>query len=158
MGTVDAPLRDLMRTELAGDEGDKLKVYDDATGKPLVKGMTLKGNPTIGRGRNLAGNGITEAESLYLCDNDIDCAYADLDAALPWFAALTDSRKVALMSLYFNMDLHSVGKFLAGWPNLLQQCEAGQFEQAADNLESSEPWATEVGARAHRLGEMLRYG
>ena len=46
-------------------EGMKLKVYDDANGKEIRAGDTLVGHPTIGVGRNVAGDGlgITEEEA-----------------------------------------------------------------------------------------------
>jgi hypothetical protein len=37
-----------MVAELMRDEGTLLYVYDDATGLPIVAGMLVKGNPTIG--------------------------------------------------------------------------------------------------------------
>ena len=90
--------------------------------------------------------------------NDILQCEEDLEASLPWFAALTINRRVALISLYFNMDLGDVQGFLRGWPNFLSQMAAGQYEAAATNLETSQPWASEVGARAVRLAALVRSG
>ena len=148
----------LLRQELHGDEGIKLKVYDDATGRPIGPGSQVQGNPTIGVGRNLSGRGLSPAESEQLLTNDLAQCEADLAPGLPWITALSPGRQTVIYSLYFNTGLGNAPRFEAKWPNFLAQMKAGQFAQAADNLESSQPWATEVGPRAHRLGELVRYG
>lgn len=147
-----------LRAELRGDEGEVLRVYDDATGKPIGKGSTLIGNPTVGVGRNLSGRGITQAEAELLLSNDLTACETDLAGPLPWITNLTPGRQTVIYSLYFNVGLGNPARFLAKWPNFLAQMQAGQFVQAADNLESSQPWATEVGPRAKRLGELVRFG
>lgn len=148
----------LLRQELHGDEGVVLKVYDDATGKPVGPGSTLQGNPTIGCGRNLSGRGIKPAESEQMLGNDLADCERELSLPLPWVTNLSPARQTVIYSLYFNVGLGNPARFQAKWPNFLAQMAAGQFAQAADNLETSQPWATEVGPRARRLGELVRYG
>ena len=147
-----------LRQELRGDEGEVLRVYDDKTGHPVGAGSTLLGNPTIGVGRNLAGRGLTQAEAEYLLSNDLAACEGELGGPLPWITTLTPGRQTVIYSLYFNVGLGNPARFQAKWPNFLAQMQAGQFAQAADNLETSQPWATEVGPRARRLGELVRYG
>ncbi len=148
----------LLRAELRGDEGEVLRIYDDNTSRAVGAGMTLQGNPTIGVGRNLAGRGITQAEAELLLSNDIAACEVELAPGMPWITTLSPGRQTVIYSLYFNVGLGNAARFEAKWPNFLAQMKAGQFAQAADNLESSQPWATEVGPRAHRLGELVRYG
>jgi len=148
----------LLRAELHGDEGTRLKVYDDATGLPIGPGTLVKGNPSIGTGRNLTGRGITSTESEYLLGNDLgDCEH-ELAAALPWIGALSPARQTVIYSLYFNVGLGNAARFMAKWPHFLAQMQAGQFAAAADNLEGSEPWASQVGPRAKRLADLVRFG
>lgn len=147
-----------LRAELRGDEGEVLKVYDDATGKPIGPGTVVRGNPTAGVGRNLSGRGLTMAESEYLLGNDIAACESELKPTMPWITLLSSGRQTAIYSLYFNIGLGNPARFQAKWPHFLQQMQAGQFGPAADNLETSQPWATEVGPRAKRLGELVRYG
>ena len=147
-----------LRTELRGDEGEKLKVYDDATGKPIGPGSQVIGNPSIAVGRNLAGRGISLQESEQLLSNDLAECERDLAGPLPWITALTSGRQTVIYSLYFNVGLGNAARFLAKWPNFLAQMQAGEYAQAADNLEASQPWANQVGPRAHRLGELVRFG
>lgn len=147
-----------LRAELHGDEGVVLKVYDDATGKPIGPGSVVRGNPTIAVGRNLSGRGLTPTESEYLLSNDIAACELELVPTMPWIATLSPARQTVIYSLYFNVGLGNPARFEAKWPHFLAQMQAGQFVAAADNLETSQPWATEVGPRAHRLGELVRYG
>jgi lysozyme len=148
----------LLRQELRGDEGEVLKVYDDKTSRPVGAGSALQGNPTIGVGRNLAARGISQAEAELLLTNDLAACEADLAPGLPWITTLSPARQTVIYSLYFNTGLGNPARFEAKWPNFLGQMKAGQFAQAADNLESTQPWASEVGPRAHRLGELVRFG
>src|SRR6202012_2100826 len=105
-------------------------------------------------GRNLSGRGITIAESEYLLSNDLVCCETELAPTMPRITTLSPSRQTVIYSLYFNVGLGNPARFEAKWPNFLAQMKAGQFAAAADNLESSQPWATEVGPRAKRLGEL----
>lgn len=41
-------MSDALTTQIKADEGLRLAVYDDATGKPIVAGSRVIGNPTIG--------------------------------------------------------------------------------------------------------------
>jgi lysozyme len=67
-------MRSELRAELCNDEKLRLVVYDDATGKPLRKGMTLEGHPTIGYGRALDVNGISVRMANAMLDEDMaDC-------------------------------------------------------------------------------------
>ncbi len=147
-----------LRAELILAEQKRLLVYDDATGKPIVKGSTVLGNPTIGVGRNLSGRGLTNAEAEYLLANDMVELEADLAPALPWLSSLSPNRQCAVYSLYFNTALGNPARFKAKWPNFLGQMQRGEFEAAAANLETSEPWATQVGSRAERLAKFVRNG
>jgi lysozyme len=155
---VNAATEAQLRQELQGDEGEVLRVYDDKTGRPIGPGSQVLGNPTIGVGRNLSGRGLTPAESEYLLANDIAQCERDLSAALPWVTTLTPGRQTVIYSLYFNVGLGNPARYLAKWPNFLKQMEQGAWEAAATNLETSHPWAAEVGPRAHRLAELVRYG
>ena len=147
-----------LRQELRGDEGEVLRVYDDKTGRPIGPGTLVQGNPSIGVGRNLSGRGITQAEAEQLLTNDLTAAEAELAPSMAWITTLTPGRQTVIYSLYFNVGLGNPARFQAKWPHFLAQMQAGQFAAAADNLEASEPWASEVGPRAHRLGELVRYG
>lgn len=151
-------VQEALEQELRGDEGEVLRVYDDATGHPLGPGMTIKGNPTIGVGRNLSSRGLTRSESDMLLGNDIEQCETDLTPILPWVASLSPGRQTVIYSLYFNTGLGNPQRFTSGWPHFLQQMQSGDYAAAADNLESSQPWASQVGPRAKRLADLVRFG
>jgi lysozyme len=140
--------------QLKRHEGLRLTVYDDATGKPVAKGDTLKGNPTIGVGRLLTeGRGLTTIEVEMLLENDIEVVVDDLNRNVPWWNELNDARQAVLINLCFNM----------GWPRLslfekmLAALESGDMETAADEMIDSR-WFSQVGLRGLELSEQLRTG
>jgi lysozyme len=152
-------LEEALHAELMGDEGKVLRVYDDATGKPIVKGTTVIGNPSIGIGRNLAGRGITDSEAETLFSNDCDQAEVDLAPLLPWLKDLSTNRQAAIYCLYFNLDDGNPQRFIATWPNFIAQMKSGDFDAAATNLSTSQPWASQVGpGRVGRMVNLVRYG
>jgi len=140
--------------QLKRHEGLRLTVYDDATGKPVAKGDTLQGNPTIGVGRLLTeGRGLTTIEVEMLLENDIEVVVDDLNRNVPWWNELNDARQAVLINLCFNM----------GWPRLslfekmLAALESGDMETAADEMIDSR-WFSQVGLRGLELSEQLRTG
>ncbi len=143
-----------LAAELANDEGEKLYVYDDATGLPIRPGTLVKGHPSIGRGRCLDTHGISKAESLYLNNDDMQDVASQLTASLPWFEALDSVRQTALANLTFNLGIGGLLRF----HNTLAYLAAGRYDAAADELLATKPWIDEVGARGKRIAEMIRTG
>lgn len=135
-------------------EAVRLTVYDDATGKPIVAGSTVIGHPTIGTGRNLAGNGISQAENDYLLNNDIIERAAELSRRLPFWNNLSQVRKAVLVDMSF-MGVHK----LLGFKRMLAALSVCDYEAAADEMLNS-LWARQVGdgpgQRAHNLEVMMR--
>jgi lysozyme len=126
-------------------------VYDDATGLPIVKGTLVKGNPTIGVGRNLVGRGITKEEALYLLNNDIKSFTEELTRAIPWFASQPEEIRNVLIDMGFNMG---VGKLL-GFKNTLELIHQGNYKRASVEMLKS-TWAKQVGNRAVELSNILK--
>jgi lysozyme len=145
--------RDLLIAELTRDEGLKLFVYDDASGKPLTRLSTVVGHPTIGIGRALDVHGISEAEARYLLSNDVDTVAAALTKAYPWFGSLDDVRQRVLANMAFNLGSGGLANFHATLENVGQK----RFEVAARSMETS-LWYRQVGPRAVRLAGMMRTG
>lgn len=88
----------------------------------------------------------------------IACCEHELAPTMPWITTLSPARQTVIYSLYFNVGLGNPARFEAKWPHFLAQMQEGAYAAAADNLEASEPWASQVGPRARRLGELVRYG
>lgn len=136
------------------DEAVRTRVYDDATGQTIGPGTLVKGNPTIGVGRNVGptGPGLRDAEIDTMLDQDV--AYYDSQAAtFPWYAKLDKVRATVVATIVFNVGLR---KF-STWTETLAFFEAGDYKGAADHLMGL-PWAAQIGQRAFRLCDMLRFG
>lgn len=143
----------LMISELQRDEGNRLSVYDDATGKPIVRGYTLQGHPTIGVGRALDVRGISADEALVLLKNDINAFTLGLQQAYRWFNSLDDVRQRALVNMAFNLGLGG----LAGFQQMLKAIEARDWQAAADAMKASR-WFSQVGDRGERLHSAMLLG
>ena len=128
--------------QLKRDEGLRLTAYRDTVGKL-----------TIGYGRNLDDNGITQAEADLMLINDIASHEAQVHNFLPWTDSLDEVRRTVLVNMAFNMGIHS----LLGFRNTLQAIHDGEFDRAADLMLESK-WAEQVGPRAHRLANQIRMG
>ena len=136
------------------DEGLRLRVYDDATGQPVVKGYTLVGNPTIGYGRLLTkGRGISLSEAEHLLTRDITETLANLSDAFPWFDDLDDVRARVIASMAFNMGLP---RFM-GFKRLRAAVMRGQWDLAAKEILDSNA-ARMLPTRYGGLAKMMKTG
>ena len=134
--------RDLLRQELIRDEGLRLKPY-----------RCTQGKLTIGIGRNLDDNGISNEEAEILFNNDLRDVESDLDRGIPWWRVLSDARQRVLANMCFNMGLGTLLTF----KNTLAAMEAGDYQKAAAGMRAS-LWARQVGPRADRLIKMMVEG
>ena len=143
----------VLLAELQVDEGYREFVYDDATGKTSKVGDTIKGNLTIGIGRDLMTNGLTVGEAKMLLLNDINLVNEWIDKFLPWWSKLTDGRQRALVNMIFNLGTTGIKSFKM----FLAKLQAEDYEGAAQELESS-LWFKQVGDRAQRIVNLIRHG
>jgi lysozyme len=139
--------------ELRGDEGTELRVYDDATGEPIVPGSVVKGHPTIGTGRCLDTNGISDTEAEYLLS--IDVARCEMALGkLGWWLALDPVRKGVCVNLAFNMGVAGLLTFRL----MIRELDAKDWDRAVAELLDSR-WAEQVQpSRRDRLVAQLRTG
>jgi lysozyme len=142
-----------LEDQLRRDEEERQFAYDDATSKTLRPGDTLKGNLTIGIGRNLTAKGLSKSERDFLLANDVRDATADLAAAFPWAMELDQVRKDALLNMVFNEGVEHVKGFRIAMGSM----QARNFQDAAAAFLDS-LWAKQVGARARRLAEQIVSG
>ena len=148
------------RTKLANmlilHEGMKLKVYDDATGKDLSKGDVTQGHPTIGVGRNVAGDGlgISEEEARFMLHADIDRVEQE---AKSWdiYHELDSTRQAVLLDMLFNMGLTRFNP--DKWPKMFQALQDKNWVEASNQMRSS-AWAAQVKSRSERLAKLMEYG
>jgi lysozyme len=126
--------------QLIQEEDIKLLPYND-----------VYGNLTIGIGRNLTEVGITEDEAYYLCNNDIDSHYKDLQKRLPYFNSLPENVQYVLTDMCFNLGIGNLLTF----HKTLNLIKAGEYKLAADEMLKS-LWSKQVGQRAINLSNMLK--
>lgn len=134
-------LRQHIEASISGHEGLMLKVYDDATGRVVNPGTTVRGWLTIGFGRNLVGRGITRAEAEHLFDNDLAVVEGELDQHFPRWRTWSEPRQWAMFELGYNMG---VARFAANWPNTAAALRYEQFDRVAATLSTSK-WRADVG-------------
>lgn len=127
-------------TDLNRDEGRRLKPYRCSVGKL-----------TIGVGRNIEDNGISNEEADYLLTNDIMRTVAELDRALPWWRDMPEPWQRGLINMGFNMGLPTLLQF----KRMLAALRLGDGEAAARHAINSK-WAKQVGARASRIAALFR--
>jgi lysozyme len=131
-----------MYRQLVQHEGLRLTPYTDTVGKL-----------TIGVGRNLTDNGVSELEAEGMCIRDMDDVDADLDRNVAWWREMSEPRQMVFVDMCFNL----------GWPRfsqfrrMLASAEDGDYATAADEMIDSR-WARQVGTRADLLETMMRNG
>ncbi len=140
---------------IGGEEGYRFYCYDDKNGKPVVKGYTLEGNPTIGWGRLLTKeSGITKEEGNFLRQGDILRRRAALSEAFPWFESLSDGRKAVLVCMAYNIGVDG----LKGFHLMIAAIEKGDFLEAAAQIQDSHWAKDQLPARAERAAKMMFTG
>jgi len=144
-------LIEVLCRQLSEHEGNRLSVYDDATGKPIESGTKVQGNPTIGVGRLLTkDNGISEEESIYLLKNDLKWV-AQKSATYDFFDSLDPARQLVILNMVFNMGS------IDHWPKFRAALEVGDYQEAAKEMMLSN-WSNQVGHRAAVLTEQMKTG
>ena len=120
-------------------EGLKLKPY-----------LCPAGKLTIGVGRNIEDNGISEDEAMYLLENDIKRCESELREIFEEFNHFPDAVKMALIDMIFNLGKT---RFLT-FKKLIQAVKEGDFKRAAEEAKNSR-WCGQVGNRCEDVCEML---
>lgn len=131
-----------LRGSIKRHEQLRLKPYADT-----------KNNITIGYGRNLTENGISESESELFLTNDIVNATMELYRQIPWAQQLDDVRKAVLIELTFNMGIADLLQFR----KMLTALKNGDDKTAAKELLDS-AYHAEVHGRANDLSYSLETG
>lgn len=122
-------------------EGLRLKVY-----------KCSEGFNTIGFGRNLDTNGISEEEAFMMLEQDIFKCRKQLDC-LSFAKKLNEARYAVLIDMIFNLGFAGFTKFKL----MIAALESGDYNEAATQMLDSR-WAKQVGVRANELAEIMTRG
>jgi lysozyme len=155
--------RDNLIEKLIAHEGLRLEVYQDSLGINTIgigrnlddRGITQDeldwmDYPTI---EHVYSDGITEADAIYLAQNDVQIVEEELLAAHPCVENLDAVRQLVLVDMAFNMGVPRLCKFKNMWSAIHE----GKFEAAAREMLDSR-WATQVKGRATKLANAMHNG
>lgn len=127
---------------------DRIKKHEGLRLKPY---RCTAGKLTIGYGRNLEDNGITEEEAHFLLMNDLKKSWDECCKAFSWISKMDKIRQGVIVELCFNMGLSR----LKGFKKMLAACERGDYETASVEMLDS-LWARQVGQRAKTLANIMK--
>ena len=121
----------------------QLTIYEGVRSHPY---LCSAGRLTVGVGRNLEDNGISQSEAEYLLDNDIQRCWDQVIEVLPWSRSVPLVIQEVLVHMCFNLGIEG----LLGFKKTLAAMQAGEWGQAAHEMRASR-WARQVGTRAENL-------
>ena len=144
MTWTNADVLAIAKPQIEADEGCRLVAYPDTLGIY-----------TIGYGHAHVAKGTvwTQAQADTSFDADLFNAMHDLDFRLAWWRELDVVRAAVLLNMAFNMGVES----LLGFHNTLGFIQDGNYAAASGGMLASK-WASQVGARATRLANMMKTG
>jgi len=129
-------------TTIMFEEGVKNTLYKCSEGKW-----------TIGVGRNLEDRGLSEDEVMFLYKTDEAIALDIVNKYIDKFEWLSDGRKVALVSLAFQLGEPRFKLF----EKMVAAVNESNFALAANEMLDSK-WRRQTPNRANRAAEMMRTG
>lgn len=135
------------------NEGLRLTVYDDATGRPIVRGSVVSGNPTIGYGCLLsAPGGIDATEAEYLFQRRWAAA-GNAASTIPGYGTLGATRQGVLTEMVYQMGIGAVKQFTG----MISAIQRADFSTAAREMLASK-WASQTPSRARQLADLMEHG
>lgn len=134
-------LKDEFEEMLMRHEGLRLKPYKCTAGKL-----------TIGVGRNLDDNGITEAEAIMMLKYDIEVARSAL-LRYGWFVTMDSIRQEAIINMVFNLGMPRFLQF----KKTIEHLQNKEWNLAAAEMLRSK-WAEQVGNRAKEIAKIIVTG
>ena len=149
--------------KLIAAEGLRLQVYKDTLGIDTIgigrnledRGITKEeladlDIPTI---EHVYEYGITEADAVYLAENDVQIVEEELVRAHPCVDRLDSVRQLILIDMAFNMGVPRLCKFKKMWAAVHNE----DYPTAAKEMLDSR-WAKQVKGRATKLANAMHNG
>ena len=118
----------------------------------LVPYQCTAGKITIGWGRNLSDNGISEWEAGMLFQADYSNAMADCIAIWPEFPTFPDDAQIALLDMAYNLGHTRLRRFR----KLIRAVKRGKWHEAAQEIENSK-YFEQVTERATSNRNKVRF-
>ena len=118
-----------------------------------------EGYLTIGFGRNIETNGISEAEAEFMLSNDLIACENELKYE-GWYNQLDETRRAVVLNMAFNLGkpkLMQFKKFIGALSDDDYEIASKEMITGSDGVSESK-WASQVGKRAYELAEQMRTG
>ncbi len=141
----------MAREMIKEHEGKRLDVYKDSRGKKTVGYGHLIDEDSPEDIRSLKVGEEISAERAEQLFNQDYAYHARAAKEIPGFSRASESQQEALIDLTFNMG----PSWYKNFPKFAEAFEAGDYEQAAKELESSD-WYDQVGRRAPAIVSMVK--
>ena len=117
-----------------------------------------EGYLTIGFGRNLETNGISEAEAEFMLMNDLVACESELKDE-GWYNQLDETRRAVVLNMAFNLGKPTLLKFKKFIGALSDDdYETASKEMVTGSNGGESKWASQVGKRAYELADQMRTG
>lgn len=117
-----------------------------------------EGYLTIGFGRNIETNGISEAEAEFMLLNDLLACESELKDE-GWYNQLDETRRAVVLNMAFNLGKPTLLKFKKFIGALSDDdYETASKEMVTGSNGGESKWASQVGKRAYELADQMRTG
>lgn len=136
---------------LTAEEGYRKYPYDCQTGKRV---SAPHGKLTVGVGRNLEAKPLSDEVIALMLTEDIAEAEAACRVLYPHFEDFKDGRKLALVSMMFQLG----AKGMLGFKKMNEAIEVFDWETAANEALKSKWAIDDTPERARRMAYMIRTG
>tara|TARA_R110000868_G_scaffold106846_1_gene292727 strand:+ start:497 stop:952 length:456 start_codon:yes stop_codon:yes gene_type:complete len=114
---------------------------------------------TIGYGRAIGLNGISEAEAEFMLLNDLLMVESELKDE-GWYNQLDETRRAVVLNMAFNLgkkNLFKFRKFIGALSDDDYETASKEMVTGSDGVSPSK-WASQVGKRAYELADQMRTG
>tara|TARA_R110000823_G_scaffold41284_1_gene108960 strand:+ start:497 stop:952 length:456 start_codon:yes stop_codon:yes gene_type:complete len=137
-----------LMNQIRRHEGLRLKTY-----------TCSEGYLSLGYGRNLDTNGISEAEAEFMLLNDLLACESEMKDE-GWYNQLDETRRAVVLNMAFNLGkptLMKFRKFIGALSDDDYETASKEMVTGSDGVSPSK-WASQVGKRAYELAEQMRTG
>lgn len=146
-----------MVQRLVMHEGCELMPYKCPAGYLTIGvGRNLETNPLTEEEKKVCGDymrGITKNAAFYLLRNDIERVKRECSKNIPFFNALDAERRYCLIDMCFNLGIKGLLKF----KNMLSAMGVGNWNVASSECLNSN-YAKQTGQRARRIANTIKTG
>ena len=114
---------------------------------------------SLGYGRNLETNGISEAEAEFMLMNDLVACESELKDE-GWYNQLDEVRRAVVLNMAFNLGKPKpmqFKKFIGALSDDDYETASKEMVTGSDGVSPSK-WASQVGSRAYELADQMRTG